>query len=187
MDRKDNLTGERLRGARKKKKMTMEYVAGILDISLSSLRRYETGEIKSVPKEKIEELAKLYEYPPSYFYDWIYFKQSNNALDIIFHILEFGITTKAEKNIESIPKFDYIFKFFETRNLDKIGIPMLTKEEENSFQTWKNVSFILLEIQKLIDEKYLYNLEKTLKAFYFLYLIEKSRKEKTSYEKINNM
>ena len=187
MDRKENLTGERLRGARIKKGKKLEEVAKVLGISTNTLRRYENGEIKSVPKEKIEELARLYEYPPSYFYDWVYFKQSNNALDMIFHILEFGITTKAENNIENIPKFDYVFKFFETRKLDNIGIPMLTKEEEDSFQTWKDVSFILLEVQKLIDEKYLYDIEKTLKAFYFLYLIEKSRKEKTSYEKINNM
>ncbi|MGF6906794.1 helix-turn-helix domain-containing protein [Fusobacterium sp. PH5-44] len=181
INRIENLTGKRLRMSRIDKKMTLGQVAKNIGVSTNTLRRYENGEIKRVPKDKIEKLSLLYEKSPTYFYGWIDFTFCKSIHEVILYILQLklGLNKEIEDYLESIPKFKPILTFFKTRSLDENGIPALTKDEEKEFRVFRNHTFDSLDTEENFDGKDCLHLEEMLKAFYYTHLIKRNTTEKT--------
>lgn len=61
---------ENIRMYRKKLGYTLEELAKKLNTSKQTIHRYETGEIKSIPYEKIMELSSVLEVEPSTLMGW---------------------------------------------------------------------------------------------------------------------
>ncbi len=62
--------GGRIRLARKKRDMTLEEVAKIVNVSRQTIQRYETGVIENIPSDKIELLSAALNTTPSYIMGW---------------------------------------------------------------------------------------------------------------------
>ena len=62
--------GERLKQLRKQHNMTLEEVANYLNIGRPTVYKYETGSVASIPSDKIEMLARLYNVSPAYIMGW---------------------------------------------------------------------------------------------------------------------
>lgn len=62
-----NKYGQRIRWIREKNKDSMEELAKKMNMSWSTLGKYERGERRITP-ELLEEVAKVYDVPISYFY-----------------------------------------------------------------------------------------------------------------------
>lgn len=62
--------GNRLRKARLKRNLTLAYVGEILGKTEATVQRYESGNIKNLKLETIEQLAMLYDVPPAYLMGW---------------------------------------------------------------------------------------------------------------------
>jgi len=58
--------GKRLFELRRQYAMTLENVAGWVNTTKQTVYKYEQGEIKNIPLEKIETLAKFYRVSPAY-------------------------------------------------------------------------------------------------------------------------
>ena len=62
--------GEKLRSLRKQRKMTLEDVAGIINVGRPTVLKYENGTITNIPSDKIEQLATLFNVSPAYLMGW---------------------------------------------------------------------------------------------------------------------
>lgn len=62
--------GDRIRLARKNKKCSLDEIASSLKISRQTLSRYETGVIKVIPSDRIEQLATVLDVSPAYLMGW---------------------------------------------------------------------------------------------------------------------
>lgn len=63
-------TGERIKSRRKQLGLTLEDLSVKLEVSKGTIQRYETGEIKNIPSENLELLAKELCVSPSYLMGW---------------------------------------------------------------------------------------------------------------------
>lgn len=62
--------GNRLRIARQKRNLTLAFVGEVLGKTEATVQRYESGNIKNLKLETIEQLAMLYDVPPAYLMGW---------------------------------------------------------------------------------------------------------------------
>lgn len=62
--------GERIKFKRLEKDMTLEDLAKITGVSKPTIFRYESGEIKNIPSDKIEKLAQGLNVSPGYLMGW---------------------------------------------------------------------------------------------------------------------
>lgn len=62
--------GERIRNERNNRKITLQEVADRLNISRQTAQRYETGEIKNIPSDKIELIAEMFGVSSPYLMGW---------------------------------------------------------------------------------------------------------------------
>ena len=65
-----NKIGQRIKQKRKENKFTLLNVANILGVTESTVQRYESGNIKTIPYEHISKLANLFNCSPSYLMGW---------------------------------------------------------------------------------------------------------------------
>lgn len=63
--------GKRLKDARELKGFTLEEVREMTGISFQSIWKYENDEVKNIPSENIEKLAKTYGVHPAYIMGWV--------------------------------------------------------------------------------------------------------------------
>lgn len=84
--------GDRIKQIRLENDMTLEELAKITGVSKPTIFRYESGEIKNIPPDKIEKLAKGLKVSPGYIMGW----EENNDMSIGDRIkkrrLELGLT-----------------------------------------------------------------------------------------------
>jgi transcriptional regulator with XRE-family HTH domain len=62
--------GERLSERRKELGFTLEYVAKIVGVGKSTVRKWETGIIQNMRQDKIAKLAKALQVSPAYIMGW---------------------------------------------------------------------------------------------------------------------
>lgn len=62
--------GERIKGKRKERKMTLEEVAKFVGVSRQTIQRYESGVISTIPSDKVERLAQALRTTPAYLMGW---------------------------------------------------------------------------------------------------------------------
>ena len=62
--------GERIRKKRKKAGLTLEELSKKIGVSKQTVQRYESGEIKHIPSDKIELMAIEFGVSPGYIMGW---------------------------------------------------------------------------------------------------------------------
>ena len=88
---------QRIKELRRKKGMTLEQVAQIVGVGKSTVRKWETGMIANMRRDKIDLLAKAFDVKPSYLMGW---EESSNF--DIFSIP--GITPIKKKKLPLLGK-----------------------------------------------------------------------------------
>lgn len=105
--------GERIKQRRIEAGLRAEDVANKLDVSLSTLYRYENGDIEKVDLKVVEDLARILRTTPAYLMGWTkteeYSIQTNNKAfnveDMASNVMMFGgreLTDEKKKIIQSI-------------------------------------------------------------------------------------
>ena len=64
------MLGERIKGLRKEKGLSLEQLAELIGTSRQTIHRYETGVISNIPSEKIEQMAKALGTTPAKLMGW---------------------------------------------------------------------------------------------------------------------
>lgn len=64
------LPNQRLKQLRQQAGYTLEYVGEQIGVSKQTMQRYESGVIANIPKNRIEELARVYSTTPEYIMGW---------------------------------------------------------------------------------------------------------------------
>lgn len=62
--------GRMIHETRKSKGLTLEDVGKILGVHKTTAGKYETGDIKNIPIEKVENFCKLFGITPNELFDW---------------------------------------------------------------------------------------------------------------------
>ena len=70
-------TGERMKRRRKEYNIPVEAIAEILNVSIATVYRYESGEIEKVPGALLEPLAKVLRTTPAYLMGWESFEEAD--------------------------------------------------------------------------------------------------------------
>lgn len=63
-------TNELIRLKRKEKGLTLRDVADVVGVSEGTVSRWESGDIKTMRRDKIEKLSRLLDIPPAVLLDW---------------------------------------------------------------------------------------------------------------------
>ena len=61
---------ERLRVLREMSGLTLKEVGDVLGITIGTVQRYESGQVKVIPYENIQKLAEMYHVTPSFIMGW---------------------------------------------------------------------------------------------------------------------
>ena len=101
------LIGERLKLLRKQHRMTLEEVAKYLGIGRPTVYKYETGDVVSIPSDKIEQLAMLYDVSPAYIMGWSDEQGSANISERHIPII-IPNTERFVKLVSYMPTKDYV-------------------------------------------------------------------------------
>lgn len=105
-----NAPGENIRSRRKQLDMTLEQLANKTDISLKTIAKYETGDIKNIPTDKIERIARALKIKPSILMGW-----EDDVSDIkkeevngIFINPNVNVLLNASKNV-TLEELDFVY------------------------------------------------------------------------------
>lgn len=63
-------TNELIKLKRKEKGLTLRDVADVVGVSEGTVSRWESGDIKTMRRDKIEKLSRLLDIPPAVLLDW---------------------------------------------------------------------------------------------------------------------
>lgn len=96
--------GNRLRIARQKRNLTLAFVGEVLGKTEATVQRYESGNIKNLKLETIEQLALLYDVPPAYLMGW----QAEDPLSFssTYKYFEANVAAGLPTSVESILEDD---------------------------------------------------------------------------------
>ena len=73
------IVGQKIRHARKQKKLSMKQLGKLVNLHESTVSRYEKGEISTLDIEKLKEFAKALNVPADYLAGW----DNLNSLDTL--------------------------------------------------------------------------------------------------------
>ena len=76
----ENDMANRIQDLRKSKNMTLEEVASIVGVGKSTVRKWETGMIANMKRDKIAKLAKALGTTPAYLMGWEEIEQKNDLI-----------------------------------------------------------------------------------------------------------
>ena len=62
--------GKRLREERKRRHLTQDEVAAVLETTKQAIYKYERGIVENIPFDKLNKLAELFECSPAYLMGW---------------------------------------------------------------------------------------------------------------------
>lgn len=65
-----SITGQKIKNRRKQLNMSADDVASLLNVSRSTIFRYENGYIGKIPANILEKLAEILKTTPAYLMDW---------------------------------------------------------------------------------------------------------------------
>lgn len=95
----------KIKQLRKAKGMTLEDVASIVGVGKSTVRKWETGMIANMKRDKIASLAKALDTTPAYLMGWEETQKNNDILaDIIVRLRtdeEFSDIVKILSNLDA--------------------------------------------------------------------------------------
>lgn len=110
--------GQKIKELREKKGMTLEELGNKVGVGKSTVRKWETGMIANMRRDKISKLAKALNVEPSYLMGWDDNLTTDNA-DIIPDILSDGVLIEHIKKLTALSKehqqtiFDTITYWYE--------------------------------------------------------------------------
>lgn len=111
---------ERIKELRMSKKITLGFIAKELNITEATAYRYESGDIKNIPSDRIEAYAKILNTSPAYLMGW---DTSENEKDSLtptsYDSIEFENTLSKldEENFSKVKA--YTEKVLELQELEK--------------------------------------------------------------------
>lgn len=100
----DTEMARRIKELRKAKKMTLEEVGNIVGVGKSTVRKWETGMIANMKRDKIATLAKALDTTPSYLMGWAEEQKKNDIQADI--ILKMRTDTEFMSVVETLYKLD---------------------------------------------------------------------------------
>jgi transcriptional regulator with XRE-family HTH domain len=62
--------GERMKRVREEKNLTLEEMARVIGVTKATLSRYESGEIKEIPLNRVEAVANILSVSPEWLIGW---------------------------------------------------------------------------------------------------------------------
>lgn len=92
----------RMKNRREELNMSYQTLSDKVGISKSTLQRYETGHIKNMPVDKLEDIAKALGVSPSYLMGWDYKNNSSEPTTIAAH---FDGADYTEEELNEIRQF----------------------------------------------------------------------------------
>lgn len=96
--------GNRLRIARQKRNLTLAFVGDVLGKTEATVQRYESGNIKNLKLETIEQLALLYDVPPAYLMGWQ--KEDPLSFSSTYNYFDANVAAGLPTSVESILEDD---------------------------------------------------------------------------------
>lgn len=94
--------GQKIKLLREKHNLTLEQVGNIVGVGKSTVRKWETGEIANMRRDKIAALAKALHTTPAYLMDWNEDTQPTKSKGVQIPVLGYvraGFPIYAEENI----------------------------------------------------------------------------------------
>ena len=95
---------EKIKMLRKQKGLTLEQVANIVGVGKSTVRKWETGMIKNMGRDKIILLAKAFDVTPAYLLGWEEQERTNDAIADI--VVKLRTDTEFLETVELIYNLD---------------------------------------------------------------------------------
>lgn len=74
--------GDRMKAIREEKNLTLEEVANKIGLSKGTISRYENGEIKNIPLNRVQDIADLFGVIPEWLTGWADERYRNNEDDM---------------------------------------------------------------------------------------------------------
>ena len=100
-----NDTGNKIKELRIKKKLTLEQVGTLVGVGKSTVRKWETGMIANMKRDKISALAKALGTTPAYLMGWEEEQKKNDIqADIILRMRTDGEFMSAVENLYKLDK-----------------------------------------------------------------------------------
>ena len=100
----ENDMANRIQDLRKSKNMTLEEVASIVGVGKSTVRKWETGMIANMKRDKIAKLAKALGTTPAYLMGWEEIEQKNDLIAEV--VLKMRTDDTFASVVESLDKLD---------------------------------------------------------------------------------
>lgn len=121
---------KRMKARREELNMSYQTLSEKVDISKSTLQRYETGYIKNMPVDKLEEIANALEISPLYLMGWEEkeISQMSRVKERIFG----AVTIMSEKDAEKI--WELIQATFVLGNAEEVPVEPEEIETLNAYQ-----------------------------------------------------
>ncbi len=121
---------KRMKTRREELNMSYQTLSEKVDISKSTLQRYETGYIKNMPVDKLEEIANALEISPLYLMGWEEkeISQMSRVKERIFG----AVTIMSEKDAEKI--WELIQATFVLGNAEEVPVEPEEIETLNAYQ-----------------------------------------------------
>lgn len=130
---------KRLKEERLKNNLTLDEVASQMNLSKTTISRYENLDITNIPIDKIEKLAKIYNTTPANLMGW------NELQSELYEDLEI---LKPFSNYITSEKMELAKKIMSSKSLED----SFSKVDKYMLEMKKN------EIEKIIDEKKIYTI-----------------------------
>lgn len=95
--------GNKIRTLRKKYNLTLEEVGAAVGVGKSTVRKWETGQIANMRRDKIAALAEVLHTTPEYLMDW---KEKTNRIIPVYGQIAAGLPLLAVEDIEDYEEID---------------------------------------------------------------------------------
>lgn len=185
----DTFNYEKLRKSRKKRNLSINKVAEIINVPSATLQKYESGTIKKIPLDILKKLCELYGTDYRYYYGWTSFPLIGTFSGLVMSFL-YGISLNSSFMGVSIGYLLGILglqgavKYFEnTENENKFEnlYNQLTEIEKEDYNRFKKIVNLHLNSEKYFTEEELKKEEVYLLAYFW------GHKLKKEYNEINGI
>lgn len=181
-----SLNNEKLKEARLKKNLLLKDAAAKLDITPSTLSKYENGTIKSIPMSTLKKMGELYNYDYRYFFGWekmTFFSTITGFILSSFYLFSplsifNGATIGGLLGLlgfESLSKY-YVRSLSKDANMVNNFYEQLTEEEKEEFAAFKTMNYAFLKSKQLFSKDELLKDEGIFLSIYFAHKIRRENK-----------
>ena len=169
-----NFDNEKLKKSRKKRKLTLEKVSKNTGIPLRTLQKYEAGDIKKIPLDKLKKISEFYG-TDYYMYSW--WIRFNSLSEIILYFIYFPEYFKENSKLFEILGITEYFDLDNTRDNTYISLyNKLSEKEKEEYQRFKIVVSNTLKSDKYFKNDELEKENIFLFSYFFAHKIKREKK-----------